>query len=114
MDPGPVGLPMNTLPLWDRDAGEDSAASGLPESARRAIEGAIRSFDTHVKLPFTSDMVRGRLSLAVLDVLARHPCALGAAFTAFARRGEIEETGQRVTTQRRAGRTRRLTVWRFR
>lgn len=101
------------LSLDRRDAGQESATSGITDVAKRALRDAI--VDCASKYDgFTSDMVLGQLSFAVVEQIRVHPAAVGAAFTAAAKRNEIEMTGRAVRSQRPSARGRRLAVWRRR
>ena len=98
------------LTLDWRDAGP--GASAISPLAARAIRDAV--LECAARGDFTSDMVLDRLSFAIRECVRAHPCAMGAVFTAMAKRNEIEATDRTVRSQRDAARGRRLVVWRRR
>lgn len=100
--------------LWAaaRDAGEATALDALPDWIVLELG---RAFTDLAKAPaFSSDMVWDRLSMATREVLATHPNAVGAMFTALVRTGKIERTGATVRSQRKNARGRSIPLWRFR
>lgn len=102
--------------LWGQP-GEKRRDRGTTSVLSHFAAGELRTAITLVACrgrDFTSEDVLRELGASVLQQLATHPNALGAAMRSAATEGTIEPTGRYVKAQRPEAHSRKIAVWRLR